>query len=522
MNNDNDDLNLLFAEEDDPPAPKAHTSPPWKIMIVDDEPAMHEVTTLALNGIRFHDRDLSFIHCYSGADAREAILQHPDTVMMLLDVVMESDHAGLDVARYVREVARNQRVRIVLRTGQPGQAPERRVIVDYDINDYKEKTELTASKLFTLVYSCLRAYRDIETIERSKQGLVRVIESSADIFQLSALDRFAGCVLEQLAALLGADPGVLYLAGKSELNGLAAQLDTGVWQAIAGTGDYRAVQGKPIDNLLDDDHLALLKQAQETRRNVFADGVFVGYFEDRIGHHNLLLVDGVERMDALEQSLVNMFTRNVSIAFENVHLHKDIEETQSEIVYMLGEAVERRSRETGYHVKRVAEISRLLGLSIGMSAEEAEVLRLASPLHDLGKIAIPDAILNKPGRHTPEEQVIMRTHAEIGYQMLRNSKRRILQAAAIIAHEHHERWDGAGYPRGLAGDDIHIYGRITAVADIFDALGSPRCYKDAWPLEKIQALFTEERGRHFDPTLVDILFDKLDELIAIRERLPDQ
>ena len=232
-------------------------------------------------------------------------------------------------------------------------------------------------------------------------------------------------------------------------------------------------------------------------------------------------LSGLGTMSDLDRSLMEVFAKNIGVAFDNIELHQDLEETQREIVYMLGEAVETRSKETGNHVKRVAEISKLLALDYGLSNEEAEIMRLASPMHDVGKIGIPDAILNKPGRHTPEEFEIMKTHAMLGYDMLKNSKRRILQAGAMIARGHHEKWNGAGYPDGIKGDDIHIYGRITAVADVFDALGSDRCYKKAWPMEQILDLFNEESGQQFDPQLVDGLMNNLDSVIAIRDAFAD-
>jgi len=140
---------------------------------------------------------------------------------------------------------------------------------------------------------------------------------------------------------------------------------------------------------------------------------------------------------------------------------------------------------------------------------------MASPLHDIGKIGISDQILLKPGRHTEEEFEIMKKHASIGYEMLKDSKRGILQTGAIIANEHHEKFDGSGYPLQKKGSDIHIFGRITAVADVFDALYHKRCYKEAWPLEDIIKLFQEERGKHFDPELVDIVFTNLDKYEGI-------
>ncbi len=202
-------------------------------------------------------------------------------------------------------------------------------------------------------------------------------------------------------------------------------------------------------------------------------------------------------------------------------LNQEIEETQKEVVFTMGAIGETRSKETGNHVKRVAEYSRIFALHYGLSEKVAELLKMASPMHDIGKVGIPDAILNKPGRLTPSEFGIMKTHARLGYEMLKHSSRIILKAAATLAHEHHEKWNGNGYPRGLKGEEIHIYGRITAIADVFDALGSDRCYKKAWPDDKIFDLIKSERGEHFEPKLVDIFFDHLDEFLQVRDRYRD-
>jgi len=202
-------------------------------------------------------------------------------------------------------------------------------------------------------------------------------------------------------------------------------------------------------------------------------------------------------------------------------LNKEIEQTQREVVFTMGAIGESRSKETGNHVKRVAQYSKILALHYGLSEREADLLKQASPMHDIGKVAIPDLILNKPGRFNDEERKIMNTHAKLGYDMLKHSNRSLLKAAAIVAYEHHEKYNGKGYPRGLKGEDIHIYGRITAVADVFDALGSDRCYKKAWDDDKIFALFKKERGEHFDPKLVDIFFEHLDEFLKVRDEFRD-
>jgi response regulator RpfG family c-di-GMP phosphodiesterase len=207
---------------------------------------------------------------------------------------------------------------------------------------------------------------------------------------------------------------------------------------------------------------------------------------------------------------------------EITKLNQEIEKTQKEVVFTMGAIGESRSKETGNHVKRVAEYSKLLALYSGLNEKEAEMLKQASPMHDIGKVAIPDAILNKPGRFDEAEREIMNTHAALGYEMLKHSNRPLLKTAAIVANEHHEKWDGSGYPKGLSGEDIHIYGRITALADVFDALGSDRVYKQAWNDEKIFNLFKEERAKHFDPKLVDIFFEHLDEFLKIRETFKDK
>ena len=212
----------------------------------------------------------------------------------------------------------------------------------------------------------------------------------------------------------------------------------------------------------------------------------------------------------------------VAESIESSLLLEEIDATQRELVYIMGVTGESRSKETGNHVKRVAEYSRLLAELYGLSEKECHVLKDASPMHDLGKIAIPDAVLNKPGRFDEEERRIMDTHAELGYNILKNSERTLLKAAAIVAYQHHEKWNGQGYPNQLKGEEIHIYGRITAIADVFDALGSDRVYKKAWDDEKIFNLFKEEQGEHFDPKLIELFFEHLDEFVMIRETFKDR
>ena len=212
----------------------------------------------------------------------------------------------------------------------------------------------------------------------------------------------------------------------------------------------------------------------------------------------------------------------LKVRFDEItDLNNEIETTQKEVVFTMGTISEFRSHETGLHVRRVSLYTRILAKYYGLNEKEADILFHAAPMHDIGKIAIADEILNKPGKLTPEEFEVMKKHAELGHEMIKDSDRPLLVAASIIAHQHHEKWDGSGYPQGLSGENIHIYGRITALADVFDALGSDRVYKKAWSDKKVFTYLKEQSGKQFDPTLINIFFTNLDEILAVRDRLQD-
>jgi response regulator RpfG family c-di-GMP phosphodiesterase len=259
----------------------------------------------------------------------------------------------------------------------------------------------------------------------------------------------------------------------------------------------------------------------------------IDYFpKDEIGQILYMISDNTKQAEVLiskERELTheinklnNTLEQRVQSALvEITTLNKEIEDTQREVIFTMGAIGESRSKETGNHVRRVAEYSKLLAILYGLDEKEANLIKEASPMHDIGKVAIPDHILNKPGRLTNEEFAIMQTHAQIGYDMLKHSNRPILKAAAIIAYQHHEKYNGTGYPNGLKGDEIHIYGAITAIADVFDALGSDRVYKKAWEHEKIIKLFQEEKGKHFHPELTQIFLDNIDQFLKIKKRYED-
>lgn len=508
---------LIFADEATPESGDPAKQKPWKVLIVDDDEEVHSITKLALRNFSFDDRPLLFLHAYSGKEGISLLSEHHDIAVCLLDVVMETEHAGLDTANAIRNQLKNAFVRIVLRTGQPGQAPEETIIAEYDINDYKEKTELTRGKLHTLMYSCLRSYRDIMALDRSRRGLERILESATQLQQKTYLKDFAKGILEQIAAIISLEEDAFY----AKKYGVAAFERLGQMRVVAGTGEYSEFEDDIADNVLPEEFRALLDNHDTGFHSKMSTQGFACVYRSAENHTGLLYVRDLKTRNELETQLLHMYCRNALTAFENISLRTLLEDSQREIVYMLGDAVEHRSKETGFHLRRVAEISFLLAQKVGLPPDQARFIREAAPLHDLGKIAIPDSILNKPGKLNGDEWEIMKTHAQVGYDMLHNSDKPLLALGAEIARDHHERWDGTGYPAGKKGEEISIAGRITAIADVFDALCSRRVYKEAWDIKKVEEYFQLQRGLHFDPTLVDLLFESIDEFIDIQKVFKD-
>jgi response regulator RpfG family c-di-GMP phosphodiesterase len=509
-----DDM-LLFAEEEG--VDHEFCEDRWKILIIDDEVEVHNVTKLVLNDFEFDSKGLEFLSAFTAGEAKKIIADNADIAVILLDVVMEEEDSGLKLVKYIREEIKNDLVRIILRTGQPGQAPEKKVIVNYDINDYKEKTELTAQKLFTCMVTSIRSYRDITIIHNSKRGLEKIIESSSTIFEVQSMKKFASGVLTQLTSILNLNMNALYCQTSS----FAATKGEDGFYIMAATGDYSKVIDRNIKEVVPFRIFEQLDKASKGKKSIFGENELIMYFKSDIGSENMIYLERTKKLTDIDINFIEIFCNNVSIAFDNIYLNKEVENTQKEVIFTLGEIAEARSKETGNHVKRVAEYSKLLALKYGLAEEEAEVIRLASPMHDIGKLAVPDDILNKPGKLTNEEFEVIKNHPSAGFEMLRNSSKEIMKTAAIIAYEHHEKYNGKGYPQGLSGERIHLYGRITAVADTFDALCSERVYKQAWPLEEVIELFKNERGQHFDPALVDLLLCNIKDFSNIKENFRD-
>lgn len=242
------------------------------------------------------------------------------------------------------------------------------------------------------------------------------------------------------------------------------------------------------------------------------------------------LNDEQDEAEGFEVGAVDYITKPISppVVKARVKTHlslvksDELMHTRLQVVQRLGRAAEYKDNETGMHVLRMSHYAKVLALAYGFSDQQAEILLHAAPMHDIGKIGISDSIMLKPGKLTDEEFAIMKTHPIIGAEILGECDSELLEIARSVSLTHHEKWDGSGYPYGLAGEDIPIEGRICAVADVFDALTSKRPYKEAWTVEKTLALMESQKGAHFDPKLIELLIENLPEILEIKEKWKDE
>ena len=498
-------------------AVKKSKLPPWKVVIIDDERDVHKVTKLTLQKFSFENRNLELLSAYSAKEGLELFKNTPDIALAFVDVVMETDEAGLNLIDAIRNTLKNRTTRLVLRTGQPGQAPEEEVISRYDINDYKSKTELTSSKLKSWVYTAIRSYRDIQTIEEGKRGIEGVLQSSSSILESQSLGQFGTAVLKQTLTLLNLNNSVLYLSAQhTDLYGHTKMT------VLGASGDLVGLSKEGVSAEIPDEIAEKVKEVLEKKSHFQSEELFIGYYPTGKDSHNILYVELSEPLNKFQLKTLEMFASNVSVIFQNLMHKEDIQHTQKELIMVLSDAIEMRSKETGGHVKRVMLMSEFLAEKLFMSDEFIETIRYASALHDVGKISIPETILHKPGKLTPDEWEIMKTHAQKGYELLAGSDKIVAKMGAIIAKTHHERWDGEGYPEGLAGDDIPVEGRIMAIVDVVDALLSKRCYKPPWSAEDVKAYLNENAGKQFDPIITHVMLEHFDQIQEIRAQAPDE
>ena len=316
---------VLHLIEDSGAAPETSTARRWKIAVIDDDQAVHEGTRFALSDYNLNGQTLEILSAYSAAEGRTLMRAHPDIAAVLLDVIMETDAAGLDLVEYIRNEIKNETVRIILRTGQPGQAPERRVIVQYDINDYKAKTELTADKLFTSLTAALRSYQQLERMVQTRRGLEIIIDAASTLYDFKSMQRLAEGVLTQLASLLNVDcAGILVLRDDGGADGTD-------FSVLAGSGCYSRFIGSTGSKSLDPDLRQMVEAAFQRRKNEFADHRSVLYLRTGSGREVVVLLQAERPLSETDRALVEIFSSRLSIAFDNVILYQQLNEANTQL-----------------------------------------------------------------------------------------------------------------------------------------------------------------------------------------------
>ena len=336
-----DDVLRLIDDADAPPQPDG--SRRWKIAVIDDDPAVHDGTRFALSDYRLNGQGLEIISAFSAAEGREVMRKHADIAAVLLDVIMETDSAGLDLVQFIRNEIKNETVRIILRTGQPGQAPERRVIVDYDINDYKAKTELTADKLFTSLTAALRSYQQLQRMLDTRRGLEVIIDAASTLYDFKSMQRLAEGVLMQLASLLDVDCAGILVVRDDGTSGDGISV-------LAGSGCYSRFIGARDANVLDAELRELVDTAFRQRRHDFKERRSILYICTGSGREVVVLLEAEKHLSDTDRALVEIFSSRLAIAFDNVILYEKLQEANSR----LEERVVQRTRDLTSANRRLA------------------------------------------------------------------------------------------------------------------------------------------------------------------------
>ncbi|MCK8059913.1 MULTISPECIES: HD domain-containing phosphohydrolase [unclassified Fusibacter] len=519
--NENEDFTLDFLIDDVEDVGNKPVKKPYKIIIADDDQEVHMITKMILKEFEFEGSKLEFFDTYSGKETIELIKRESDIAIVFLDVVMESHHSGLEVVTYMRDVLKNTMTRIVLRTGQPGEAPEEDVIKQYDINDYRLKTELTVKRLHTTLYTALRNYRDLRQLSDHKKGLERIIKTSSQLFSHASLNDFLTSVLDELSNFYQEPSGMVYLredhTDHSINSGFVTIDNRNKTKIVAATGKYKEYIGKDIEDVPE---LSFIdpKVLNETPFENPISQVEKGFVVKNRGRsmiNNYVYIEGERKQYDFE--LINLFLLNYSSALDNYLMSTILSSARKDIIRAVISAVENHYTDPDSHIKRTSCMMSKFAIACGYSQSEAEVLRVSSSLHDIGKLEIPKTILWKTEPLSEGEIEIVEHHTKAGYDILEHSDLDLLRIAAEMALNHHEKFDGTGYPEGKKGEAIPKTARMLSIVDVYDAITHDRTYGDIYNEIDALELIKSEAGKKFDPELVKIFVDHYDEIMSFEK-----
>ncbi len=375
---------------------------------------------------------------------------------------------------------------------------------------------------------------------RKEEVLNELISISIQISSQNSLDELLNTIVQKARGITASDAGSLYLKQGNELLFLITQNDTlnnpaGSFKSFAMPINRKSIAGYAADtgeilNIEDVYHIPSefpfsYNRDFDEKNNYRCKSMLTVPMKDNesnvIGILQLINAKDeageIISFDRHIEPLVESFASMAAVSIKNVQLKDSIKQAYLETIYRLSVAAEYKDTDTGMHIKRMSRYSEIIAQAMGMNSDFCEKMLYASPLHDIGKIGIPDAVLLKPAKLNDEEWEIMRSHTTMGYEILKDADNELINFAGSIALYHHEKFDGTGYPGKIKGKDIPIEGRIVALADVFDALSSKRPYKEPWPLEKILDVIKKDSGTHFDPEVSEAFFSNIEKILAVRD-----
>lgn len=503
-----EDINVDFLNENHDERGNDTHIKVFKVLIADDEKDVHQVTTMTFKEFDMGEIAIDFLHAYSEGDVKAIFEEHSDIAVVLLDIVMDSEDSGLKLINYIRNDKKDHDVRIILRTGHPGIAPNYKIVREYDINDYKSKTELTVERLFTSIYAAIRNYRDIKNLKRQNQIFQQVLNSTSKILNYSTLNDFYQCFIEQLEEIFN----------HKDLNSCIIEDKNDEKKVIAGVGLCKSCVNKVLDKESRYNQL-IMDFSKLDEAMLFNEGLFVVILEEAIQGTKYLICEHDHEQDFV--NIVQLYMQNAKLIYDKLLTTLKKNEEQRHLLLTLGEIIEKRDMSVSNHVVRVSKFTDLIAKRFEFSEDELYNIELASSIHDIGKIVISDVILNKPGKLTTDEFELIKKHTLENINMFKFLDTNLAQTVNDIVKYHHENWDGNGYPFGISGEAIPFAARIVTVADVFDALTHSRPYKEAWPLDEAFDYISKQASHKFDPKVVKVFIDLKEEIIDIYNKYPE-
>lgn len=495
----------------------------WDVLVVDDEPNVQEVTALALSRLAFEGVPLKLHFASSAESAIELLERIPGVAVVLLDVVMEHEASGLELISHVRDRLKNPYVRFILRTGQAGAAPESQIIQNYDIQEYWNKVDLTVKRLRNTVISALRSYVSLVRVERRREISDFILQQSRKLQDESVDEtQFVDLIAK---SIIGIFTNSRYTTPhdadhKDAFSGLVlrgAAEEERRWLIVSTLGRFQDLASSPIEALPEtSDRAALQDMIVQDEPIVIAQDnaelrlllTFIGPGARRSALYMLAPAN------SLDPSYLMTLATHAQSIFKSKSAHWLTRRSYTESALRLAGIVETRLGGSEEQLHRLSRQVRLLAMRAGCGARESDMLGRAAALRDLGNIKLPDAVLTKPGPLTPAEWTLVRAHPTLGHDLLAASANEDLQVGAVIALEHHERWDGGGYPSGKRGLQISLGARIAAIIDVHARMTSDRPYRKALSSAETLEFLKCRAGADFDPDLIEKFFAIYDELAA--------